>query len=112
MAIVALKIDSGLRDFQDKSTLPKQDIDSATSSGQFGRYIWGQSGHGHRGKSSVHDVGFGKRYLFLAKDMPKELKLKQPALEVSLAKSIADVFNLKHRSNVLLCTVSSTNTPP
>lgn len=112
MAIVALKTDSGLRDFQDKSTLNKQDIDSATASGQFGKYIWNQSGHGHRGKSSRFDVGFGKRYLFLAKDMPKEFKLKQSALEVSLAKPIADVFNLKHRSNVLLCTVRSTGVSP
>ncbi|KAI9649848.1 vacuolar membrane-associated protein iml1 [Ciborinia camelliae] len=104
MAIVALKTDSGLRDFQDKSTLNKQDIDSKTASGQFGRHIWNQSGHGHRRQGSRHDVSFGKRYLFLAKDMPKDLKLKQPTLEVSLAKPIADVFNLKHRSNVLLCT--------
>lgn len=107
MAIVALKTDSGFRDFPDKSTLNKPDIDSATASGQFGSYIWNQSGHEHRGQSFGHDVGFGKRYLFLAKDMPKDLKLKQPALEVSLAKPIADVFNLKHRSNVLLCTVRS-----
>lgn len=101
MAIIPLKTDSGLRDFQD----PKQDFDSVTSSGQFGKHILNQSGHGHRRKSSRHDVGFGKRYLFLAKEMPKELKLKSPGLEISLAKPIADVFNLKHRSNVLLCTV-------
>lgn len=109
MAIVALKTDSGLRDFQDKSTLNKQDIHSATGSSQFGKYMWNQSGQGHRGKVSRHDVGFGKRYLFLVKDMPKELKLKQSGLEVSIAKPIADVFNLKHRSNVLLCTVRSSD---
>ncbi|QSZ28751.1 hypothetical protein DSL72_003256 [Monilinia vaccinii-corymbosi] len=105
MAIVALRTDSGLRDFQDKSTLNKQDIHSAAASGHFGKYIRNQSGQGHREKISRYEVGFGKRYLFLAKDMPKELKLKQSGLEVSLAKPIADVLNLKHRSNVLLCTV-------
>lgn len=110
MAIVALKTDSGFRDFQDKSALNRADVDSGTASGQFGSYIWTQSGHDHRGKGSKHDMGFGKRYLFLAKDMPNDLKLKQSALEVSLAKPIADVFNLKHRSNVILCTVCSTDT--
>ncbi|RAL65769.1 hypothetical protein DID88_005434 [Monilinia fructigena] len=45
MSIIALKTDSGLRDFQDKSTLNKQDIHSAT--GQFGKYMWNQSGQGH-----------------------------------------------------------------
>ncbi|KAK6600463.1 vacuolar membrane-associated protein iml-1 [Botrytis cinerea] len=107
MAIVALKTDSGFRDFQDKSALNRTDIDSGTASGQFGSYIWTQSAHDHRGKGSKHDMGFGKRYLFLAKDMPNDLKLKQPVLEVSLAKPIADVFNLKHRSNVILCTTDT-----
>ncbi|TGO15044.1 hypothetical protein BTUL_0045g00540 [Botrytis tulipae] len=107
MAIVALKTDSAFRDFQDKSALNRTDVDSGTASGQFGSYIWSQSGHDHRGKGSKHDMGFGKRYLFLAKDMPNDLKLKQSALEVSLAKPIADVFNLKHRSNVILCTTDT-----
>ncbi|CAD6448788.1 4db4c5b7-67cd-487a-9ccd-6415d575e244 [Sclerotinia trifoliorum] len=107
MAIVALKTDSGFRDFQEKSALNKPDIDSATVTGRFGSYISNQASHEHRGKGSKHEAGFGKRYLFLAKDMPKELKLKQPSLEVSLAKPIADLFNLKHRSNVLLCTADS-----
>ncbi|EDN92381.1 hypothetical protein SS1G_08244 [Sclerotinia sclerotiorum 1980 UF-70] len=107
MAIVALKIDSGFRDFQEKLALNKPDIDSATATGRFGSYISNQASHEHRWKGSKHEAGFGKRYLFLAKDMPKELKLKQPSLEVSLAKPIADLFNLKHRSNVLLCTADS-----
>jgi hypothetical protein len=54
---------------------------------------------------AMHGIDLGSRYLFIAKDMPKEMKVKQPSLEVSVAKHIADVFYLKHRSNVLLTTV-------
>jgi hypothetical protein len=104
MAIVALKAESGIRDFQEKA--PKKDFDGLSSSAHLERSVWSQFGRAQRLKNTTHDSGLGRRYLFLVRDMPKELKHKHPALEVSVAKHIADVFNLKHRSNVLLSTVS------
>jgi len=53
-----------------------------------------------------HDVDLGKRYLFIAKDMTKDMKAKQPTLQVSVAKHIADLFCLKNRSNVRITMVS------
>ncbi|PQE03649.1 putative IML1 Vacuolar membrane protein [Rutstroemia sp. NJR-2017a BBW] len=103
MAIVALKAESGIRDFQEKA--PKKDFDGLSSSAHLERSVWSQFGRAQRLKNTTHDSGLGRRYLFLVRDMPKELKHKHPALEVSVAKHIADVFNLKHRSNVLLSTV-------
>jgi hypothetical protein len=106
MAIVALKTDSGVRDFQEKVQVQRKDADN------LGTAIKRERSNSHpkspaqiNGIDAMHDVDLGKRYLFIAKDMPKEIKLKQPNLEVSVAKHIADVFCLKHRSNVLLTAV-------
>jgi len=106
MAIVALKTDSGVRDFQEKVQVQRKDTDN------LGTAIKRERSNSHpkspaqiNGTDAMHDVDLGKRYLFIAKDMPKEIKLKQPNLEVSVAKHIADVFCLKHRSNVLLTAV-------
>ena len=102
LAIIGLKTDSGVRDFQE-SNLPKKDAENL-----------GTTMHRERSKSTPkspvlpdtkYDSQLGKRYLFCAKDLPKELKLKNPTLEVSIHKQLADVFNFKHRSNVLITTV-------
>jgi DEP domain-containing protein 5 len=107
MAIVALKTDSGVRDFVDKAQTSK------TNGEDIAPIVPAEQGHSNpkspvqvNGTEVNHDVDLGKRYLFIAKDMSKEMKSKQPNLEISVAKHVADVFNLKHRSNVLVTTVS------
>lgn len=106
MAIVALKTDSGVRDFQDK--VPKRDSDNLATSMQRERSNSNpRSPSQPTGADTKHDLDMGKRYLFVAKDMPKEMLAKHPSLEVSITKSIADVFCFKHRSSVLLTTVHS-----
>lgn len=55
-----------------------------------------------------HDADFGNRYLFIAKDMPKDMKAKQPHMEVSVARHIADAFHFRSRSQVLVITVCPT----
>ncbi|TAQ86963.1 hypothetical protein B7494_g4723 [Chlorociboria aeruginascens] len=109
MAIAALKTDIGVRDFQDKA----QGQDSE---------MLGVSMHRDRSNSKPrrpsepngvdanHSTDLGRRYLFMAKNIPKELKSKHPNLEISVARHIADVFCLRHRSNVLISTVDSSTT--
>ena len=106
MAIVALKADSSMRDFQDKTHQANNEGDDSESSTKRERSnSLPKIPVGVNGTDGMHDVDLGNRYLFIAKDLPKEMKTKQPNLEVSVAKHIADVFCLKHRSNVLLTTV-------
>lgn len=47
------------------------------------------------------------RYIFVAKDMPKEMKARQPDVEVYVVKHIADAFGMKKGSQVLLAPVRS-----
>ena len=47
-----------------------------------------------------------QRYIFVVKDMPKELKLRYPSVEVYVAKHIADVFGMRKGSQVTLTPVS------
>lgn len=55
---------------------------------------------------SVHDQDLiSSRYVFIAKDMAKEVKARQPDVEVLVAKHIADAFGMKKGSQVLLATV-------
>lgn len=42
------------------------------------------------------------RYIFVVKDMPKELKARLPRVEIYVAKHIADVFGMKKGSHVIL----------
>lgn len=106
MAIVALKTDSGVRDFQEKIqnkdldgpvTLVHRERSNSTSNSKSPSY--------GNGSDVKHDIEFGRRYLFVAKDMSTEMKAKHLGLEVSIAKHIADAFCYKHRSNVLVTTV-------
>jgi hypothetical protein len=110
VAIIALKSDSSARDLQEKAHGVKRDAETLTSSIQWERNTShprspGPNGGGH----AKHHADLGNRYLFIAKDMPKDIKSKQPSLEISVAKQIADVFCLKHRSNALLTTVRKLN---
>ncbi|PNY28761.1 Vacuolar membrane-associated protein iml1 [Tolypocladium capitatum] len=51
-----------------------------------------------------HDCRHNK-YIFVAKDMPKEVKARQPDVEVYVVKHIADAFGMKKGSQVLLAPV-------
>ncbi|KAG0652827.1 Vacuolar membrane-associated iml1 [Hyphodiscus hymeniophilus] len=108
MAIVALKTDSGFRDFQDKAQTSRTNGEGGTPMSQSDRvHLNPKSPVQALGSVVNHDVDNAKRYLFIAKDMSKETKAKHPSLEISVAKHVADVFSLKHRSNVLVSTVDS-----
>ncbi|KAK1759336.1 vacuolar membrane-associated protein IML1 [Echria macrotheca] len=50
-----------------------------------------------------------KRYICVAKDMPKDLKLRYPHVEVYVAKHIADVFGMRKGSQVTLTPVDASN---
>jgi len=105
MAIIGLKTDTGVRDFQEKPA-SKKDIDAHITTIQRERSSSNPQSPNHNiGTDSKHDVDLGKRYVFIAKDMPRDLKMKNPTLEVSILKQIADVFSFKHRSIVLLTEV-------
>jgi hypothetical protein len=45
------------------------------------------------------------RYVFFAKDMPKEMKARYPEADVCVAKHIADAFGMKKGSQVVLALV-------
>ncbi|KAG6006173.1 hypothetical protein E4U21_007283 [Claviceps maximensis] len=51
-----------------------------------------------------HEYGHDpeRRYVFVAKDMTKEMKARHPDVEVHIAKHIADAFGLKKGSQVVL----------
>ncbi|CAK7567797.1 MAG: vacuolar membrane-associated protein iml1 [Sporothrix epigloea] len=51
----------------------------------------------------------GRRYLFIVKDMPKELKARHPTVEIYVAKRVADAFGMKKGSTVLLTPVDASN---
>jgi hypothetical protein len=87
MAILALKTDSGVRDFQDTPPTIEQ----------------------HQNGTTKHDVELGNRCLFIAKDMSREMKVKQPNLEVSVTKHVADVYGLKPRCTVMVTTVCTSS---
>jgi DEP domain-containing protein 5 len=106
LAVVALKTESVVRDFQEKPQTSKKDVDTLATAMQRERSNSNPRSPGPPiDNHTKHDVDHGKRYLFIARDMSKEMKAKAPNLEVSVAKHIADLFCLKHRSNVLITTV-------
>lgn len=52
-----------------------------------------------------HDAGHHK-FVFIIKDMPKELKARQPDVHVSVVRHIADAFGIRKGTQVLLTPVS------
>jgi hypothetical protein len=60
-----------------------------------------------RAKDATKITDNEKRYIFVAKDMPKDLKIRFPSVEVYVAKHIADVFGMKKGSQVALTPVCS-----
>lgn len=62
------------------------------------------------GSSSSKNHGpLGPRYLFVAKDMPKEMKARNPDTEICVVKHIADAFGMKRGCQVLLTMVDEEN---
>ncbi|KAI1431207.1 vacuolar membrane-associated protein iml-1 [Xylaria sp. CBS 124048] len=51
----------------------------------------------------------GRRYVFVAKDMPKDLKARMPAVEVYVAKHVGDAFNLRKGTQVVLAPVDGSS---
>lgn len=58
------------------------------------------------GTHNDHDAGIGHAYIFVAKDMSKEMKARHPEVEVHVAKHIADAFFMKKGTQALLRPVS------
>ncbi|KAI2635157.1 hypothetical protein GGS21DRAFT_96624 [Xylaria nigripes] len=50
-----------------------------------------------------------RRYVFVAKDMPKDLKNRMPTVEVYVAKHVGDTFNFRKGTQVLLAPVDSSS---
>ncbi|KAL1903531.1 vacuolar membrane-associated protein iml1 [Sporothrix stenoceras] len=72
----------------------------------------GQDGTGSgpaAGQTADSDLDAGRRYLFIVKDMPKELKARHPTVEIYVAKRVADAFGMKKGSTVLLTPVDASN---
>jgi DEP domain-containing protein 5 len=106
MAIIALKADVAVREFFP----PKKGLENISASLQ--PDIGAEERKSSKGSINMdthHDIDLERRYLFAVRDFSKDLKAKHPNLEISIAKHIADVFGFKHRSNVLLTTVSFSN---
>jgi len=51
------------------------------------------------------EVDAGRRYLFVVKDMNKDLRARYPSVEIYVAKHIADAFGMKKGATVLLTPV-------
>lgn len=108
VAIIALKTDSGVRDFQAKSAPLKKDGENLGPPMQRERSGSNPKAPSDSMSDSQYDVDSEKRYFFIVKDMTKEQKAKQPHTEISIVKHAADAFGFKNRSTVLLTTVSIT----
>jgi hypothetical protein len=106
MGVLALKAEPGVRDFQDQPQTSKKDGDTLSTAMHRQRSNSGPESPSTVNGNARRDSDIGKRYLFIAQAMSKEMKSKQPSLEISVAKHIADLFCLKHRSQVLVSTVS------
>lgn len=107
LGVVALKAESGVVDFQNKAQTSRADGETLSAGMQRQRSNSNSDTHSTgTGTYARKDSDVGKRYLFTAQEMPKDMKLKQPSLEISVSKHIADLFSLKHRSQVLVSTVS------
>ncbi|KAI1430277.1 vacuolar membrane-associated protein iml-1 [Xylaria sp. FL1777] len=50
-----------------------------------------------------------RRYVFVAKDMPKDLKARMPTVEVYVAKHVGDAFNLRKGTQVVLAPVDDSS---
>jgi hypothetical protein len=106
MAIVEIKTDPPLRDFPENVTAQKAEGEALSTPLPGARSNSKPNSPGGAPASSVkHDLDTGRQCLFIAKDMSKEMKARQPTMDVSVAKHMADTFHLKSRAQVLVITV-------
>jgi hypothetical protein len=112
MAIIPLKSESGVRDYKEMPQVSNTGASDMPTAMQRDRSSSNpRSISQDNGTDISHDVDLRRRYLFLAKDIGADLKSRQPGLEVSVAKHVADMFSFKHRSSVLVTTVCFSATP-
>lgn len=78
---------------------------SKTTYGSVNKQSWDYQGTGRRNISPSDQDYTSNRYVFVAKDMPKEMKLRQPDVDVLVATHIADAFGMKRGSQVILAPV-------
>lgn len=83
--------------------------DSKTTYGSINKQSWDYPGASRRNFSPLDQDYTSNRYVFVAKDMSKEMKLRQPDVDVSVAKHIADAFGMKKGSQVILATVCASS---
>ncbi|GAB0136890.1 hypothetical protein EsDP_00005176 [Epichloe bromicola] len=89
MAIVPLKGDSK---------------NNASGYGSVNKQVIEQLDHSRIASSTFgdHEHDLGHTFIFVARDMTKEMKARHPDVEVHIARHIADAFGLKRGSQVLL----------
>lgn len=106
VAICAAKSETSLRDNQDRRQGSTHDSDNLFVDQSRERSSSNpRSPTSPSPKDGKHDGGSERRYMFIARDMSKDLKTKNPNLEISVAKHVADVFGFKHRSNCVISAV-------
>ncbi|KAL5601187.1 hypothetical protein BROUX41_005992 [Berkeleyomyces rouxiae] len=69
----------------------------------------GSAGGGAETPGLSESEAYGKRYVFVAKDMSRELKIRHPQVEVYAVKHIADNFGMKKGTSVVLTAIDSSN---
>lgn len=83
--------------------------DSARGSSAYGSVNMHSSGYNEARRDpnfSLLDQDYiSSRYVFVAKDMSSDMKARQPEVEVSVSKHIADAFGMKKGSQVALAQV-------
>ncbi|CAK7266415.1 vacuolar membrane-associated protein iml1 [Sporothrix epigloea] len=96
--------------------LPDQRYGHNTASASSGNNTHDNSSNGNRAalggsgeNAGLPESDSGRRYLFMVKDMPKELKVRHPSVEIYVAKRVADAFGMKKGSTVLLTPVDASN---
>jgi len=67
----------------------------------------GRDGGPQRAATAARPAESESRYICVAKDMPKELKMRHPNVEVYVAKHVADAFGMRRGSQVILTPVST-----
>lgn len=60
-----------------------------------------------RAATAARPAESDSRYICVAKDMPKELKMRHPNVEVYVAKHVADAFGMRRGSQVILTPVGT-----
>ncbi|KAL6862750.1 vacuolar membrane-associated protein iml1 [Amphichorda felina] len=95
MGITALKGDSG-KGFVGYGSLSKSAADH-------------NGGRKDNASTPSDDDYTANRYVFVAKDMSKDMKSRQPDVDVSVSKHIADAFGMKKGSQVILAPIAKDN---